>query len=636
MRKKHTAIFVLIVIIFLSLISIFISKPTDAYPPEITGGVLDLRNWSFEKDGMVTLKGEWTFYFNQFLTHEDFVSGNCPKPILIQVPSTRKSMAESKPFNENQYYGTLRLVVKLPDQWKPYGLKTNIILTSYQLYIDGRLSGEVGKVGTSRENSKPYYNILTTYFNPEQNEVELIYHTSDFWAQDSVITAPKLGLAQQISREQQIGLGRDLFLFGMLLIMGIYHVGLYFMRSKDPAPLYFAVFCLLFSLRMLLVGERFLPSRLELDFLLYGRVAYLCVFIGFSALCGFLYYTLEGLFPRWFLKTGTALGLVFGILMLWIPYYLADRMLMVYAAAGFALMGYSIIRLAVGLLRSYPFAQTVLLGFAMLGITFVNDFVYQITLSNTPSLIPLGVIVFTFTQAYTLSARFSSAFTEAERLSVENQTILQELKLMNSNLESLVEERTSDLQKAFKEMEAMSKTDYLTKLPNRRLALSIIEQLKEEGKSFCIGLADIDYFKEINDRYGHMKGDEILIQIAGILQHSVGDTGFAGRWGGEEFLLLLEINELKAMQEKAESNRRKVEDNRYTDIEEQITITIGLCQHTEDMSVSTMIAKADQYLYQGKAAGRNRCVIDGSVLQPAGADVPLTGLYCSQQEPICH
>ncbi|QOX61966.1 diguanylate cyclase [Anoxybacterium hadale] len=618
MRKKHTAIFVLIVIIFLSLISIFISKPTDSYPPEITGGVLDLRDWSFEKDGMVTLKGEWTFYFNQFLTHSDFMSGNCPKPILVQVPSTRKSMAESKPFNENQYYGTLRLVVKLPDQWKPYGLKTNIILTSYQLYIDGRLSGEVGKVGTSRENSKPYYNILTTYFNPEQNEVELIYHTSDFWAQDSVITAPKLGLAQQISREQQIGLGRDLFLFGMLLIMGIYHVGLYFMRSKDPAPLYFAVFCLLFSLRMLLVGERFLPSRLELDFFLYGRVAYLCVFIGFTALCGFLYYTLEGLFPRWFLKAGTALGLVFGILMLWIPYYLADRMLMVYAAAGFALMGYSIIRLAVGVLRSYPFAQTVLLGFAMLGITFINDFVYQITLSNTPSLIPLGVIVFTFTQAYTLSARFSSAFTDAERLSVENQTILQELKLMNSNLESLVEERTSDLQKAFKEMEAMSKTDYLTKLPNRRFALAKIEQLKEAGKSFCIGLADIDYFKEINDRYGHMKGDEILIQIAGILQHSVGDSGFAGRWGGEEFLLLLEINELKAIQEKAESIRRSVEDYRYSDIEEHITITIGICLYAEDMSVSTMIAKADQYLYQGKAAGRNRCVIDGSVLQPAG------------------
>ena len=173
--------------------------------------------------------------------------------------------------------------------------------------------------------------------------------------------------------------------------------------------------------------------------------------------------------------------------------------------------------------------------FSVLGITFINDFIYQITLTNTPSLIPLGVTVFTFTQAYTLSASFSSAFTKAEKLSIENELILSELKLMNSNLESLVEERTSDLQKALDEMDAMSKTDYLTKLPNRRLMLSRIEQLIQQNRSFYIGLADIDYFKDINDRYGHMKGDEILVQISEILHAVVGSCGFVGRWEVKSF-----------------------------------------------------------------------------------------------------
>lgn len=503
----------------------------------------------------------------------------------------------------------MRLVIKLPEGKKTYGLRTDIILTSYKLFIDGNLHGEVGKVGTGRENSVPYYNILTTYFNQESNEVELIYHTSDFTAQDCSIVPPKIGLASQISQEVQLGLGRDLFLFGMLLIMGIYHFGLYTMRPKDRAPLYFGVFCLLFSLRMLLVGERFLPSHLNLGFFVYGRLAYLSVFIGFTALCGFLYYALEGLFAKWFVKISLALGSLFGFLILWIPYSSADSLLMIYAVFAFALLGYAIIRLVVGIWEELPFANIVLLGFAFLGITLINDFIYQITLSNTPSLIPFGVSVFTFTQAYTLSTRFSYAFTRTEQLTEENKAILSELKLMNNNFESLVEERTSDLQKALEEMEVMSKTDYLTKLPNRRLVFAKIKELIEQQKGFYIGLADIDHFKEINDQFGHVKGDEILVLISAILSAAIGDSGFVGRWGGEEFLIILETEQSDMILGKANEIRRAVAEYWHADIGKSITMTLGLCQYRENTTLDILIASADEALYRGKLAGRNQCLI---------------------------
>lgn len=609
MKKKTAVVFILLVILILSTVSLFFHKPAAALPPEISGGVLDLSDWSFEESGTVSLEGNWSFYFNQFLTHEDFKEGVDIVPTHVKIPSSKKSMAEAKSFEGNQFYGTMRLVVKLPDHTDTYGLKSDIVLTSYRLYIDGNLYGEVGKAGTSQEESEPYYNTLTAYFHPESNEVELIYHTSDFWVEDSAIAAPEIGLADQISREQQLGLGRDLFLFGMLLIMGIYHFGLYFMRPNDRAPLYFGVFCLLFSLRMLMVGERFLPSRLELDFFIYGRIAYLCVFCGFSALCGFLHDTMEGLFAKWFVRAGLALGLVFGAIALWIPYRLADSLLMIYALFGFLLLGYAIVRLVVGVKKSYPFALTVLLGFVVLGGTFVNDFIYQLTLANTPSLIPLGVMVFTFTQAYTLSARFSNAFTKVERLSTENESILKELKLMNSNLESLVKERTADLQKALDEMEDMSKTDYLTKLPNRRLALAKIDQLIKQKKDFYIAIADIDHFKDINDRFGHVKGDEILIRISEILHRAVGSCGIVSRWGGEEFLIVLETDQVNSVPEKAEEIRRAVEEYRHQDIGKNITITLGLSRYAENLSINSMIASADKYLYKGKRAGRNRCMI---------------------------
>ena len=319
MRKKIATIFVIITLIILLSAMLFLNKSTATQPPKPINGVLDLSNWSFEKDGIVSLAGTWSFYFNRFLTHDDFVKGQDVMPTPLEVPSTQASMAPIKPFTENKFYGTMRLVIKLPEGKQTYGLRTDIILTSFKLYIDGNLQGEVGNVGRSRETSVPYYNILTSYFDPESNEVELIYHTADFTAQDCTIVAPKIGLASQISREVQLGLGRDLFLFGMLLIMAIYHFGLYIMRTKDRAPLYFGVFCLLFALRMLLVGERFLPSHLNLDFFVYGRMAYLSVFVGFAALCGFLHYALDGLFAKWFVKLSIALGSLFGFLILWIP-----------------------------------------------------------------------------------------------------------------------------------------------------------------------------------------------------------------------------------------------------------------------------------------------------------------------------
>ena len=609
MRKKIAAIFVIIPLIILLSTTLFLNKPTVVQPPKPINGVLDLSNWSFEKKGTVSLEGEWSFYFNRLLTHEDFVKGVDVMPTPIEIPSTQESMAPFKPFAENKFYGTMRLVIKLPEGSSTYGLRTDIILTSFKLYIDGNLQGEVGKVGTSRENSVPYYNLLTTYFNPESREVELIYHTSDFTAEDCTIVAPKIGLASQISQEVQLGLGRDLFLFGMLLIMEIYHFGLYIMRPKDRAPLYFGVFCLLFALRMLLVGERFLPSHWNLSFLVYGRMAYMCVFIGFAALCGFLHYALDGLFAKWFVKISIALGSLFGFLILWIPYSSADLLLMIYAVFAFILLAYAMIRLVIGVLKSVPFANIVVLGFAFLGITFINDFIYQITLSNTPSLIPFGVSIFTFTQAYTLSARFSNAFTRAEQLSVQNKSILSELKLMNSNLESLVKERTSDLQKALEEMEVMSKTDYLTKLPNRRLVLAKIKELIEQKQDFYIGLADIDHFKDINDRFGHVKGDEILVLLSGLLSTAIGDCGFVGRWGGEEFLIVLETDQFDTILGKANEIRRAVEEYCHEDISKNITMTIGLCQYRENTSLDILIASADEALYRGKLAGRNQCMI---------------------------
>lgn len=611
MKKRWIHVSILIVMV-LSMISFLFYKPSTVQILKPVNGVLDLRNWSFEEDGIIPLEGTWDFYYKQFLTHDDFVKGVEDSPDRIQVPSTNRSLAAARPSADKQFYGTLRLLIKLPDTSVIYGLKSRTILAAYRMYIDGVFIGEIGKAGTDAESSVPYYNNLTAYISPDQQEIELIYHTSDFTTKNFAITAPRIGLASQIALEGQWGLAKDLFLFGMLLIMGIYHLGLFFIRTKDCAPAYFGVFCLLFALRMLLVGERFLPNLFPLDFYLYGRMAYLCVYLGYSALCGFLHHALDGLLGKVFFRMGAALGILSAVAAAWIPYGMMDSLLLIFAGLGFIQLLYIIARLFIGMIKAHPFAGSILLGFAALGISLVNDLIYQFTLVNKPSLIPIGLSIFTLTQAYTLSVRFMDAFAKVEQLSVENESILTEMKQMNTNLESLVQERTVELQKTLHEMEIMSETDYLTKLPNRRMVLSEIKQLIEANADFYIALADIDHFKEINDRFGHVKGDEILVRLSAILQNAVGGCGFVGRWGGEEFLIVLEKACAEDILEKANEIRMAVERYWHEDIGAKVTITIGICPFRAAATVVETIANADMALYQGKAIGRNQCIITGN------------------------
>lgn len=606
--KKWIGIIVIILGFFgVVIIGVLGMNSKGPQQPKPINGVLDLSHWSFEDKGIVRLDGEWSFYYNQFLTHEDFENGLEKSPTPITVPSTKRSVAINKGIPENKFYGTMRLIVKLPDQYQVYGLRSDIVLTSFKLYVDGTYYGEAGKVGEDKENSKPEYTTMYSYISPQSNEIEIIYQTSDFYVGDCAIVVPKLGLARQISGVAQRGLGLDMFLFGMLLIMGIYHMVLYAMRRHDKAPLYYGIFCLSFSLRMLLVGERYLPNTFGFDFFVFARMAYSCVFIGFSALCGFLYYALEGLFFKWFIRICIVTGILFTALTVILPFSLYDRLLIVYAIFGISAMGYIIVRLVQGVWKAVPFTNIVLIGFVCLGVTFINDLIYQVTLANRASLIPIGVCLFTLTQTYTLSARFSSAFTKVEHLSLENETILSRLKDVNSNLESMVEARTTDLQNALEEMDIMSKTDYLTKLPNRRLMVQEMEQLIAKQESFFIAVLDIDHFKVINDTYGHDKGDEVLKRLSDILISSVGENGVVGRWGGEEFLMVLLSDQSKTILKRANEIRKNVEKYVIDELGASITVTIGLCPYSPNNSLNTCIANADKALYLGKVNGRNQC-----------------------------
>lgn len=157
-----------------------------------------------------------------------------------------------------------------------------------------------------------------------------------------------------------------------------------------------------------------------------------------------------------------------------------------------------------------------------------------------------------------------------------------------------------------------ARTDLLTGLVNRR---ELDDRFRAEkslaerhATTFCIAIADIDHFKRVNDTYGHLAGDRILTNIAYILASSLRTEDICGRWGGEEFLLILPHIDLDSAAVVAEKLRRAVE-NSHTEWEDQtidVTISLGVAAFRPGMSQEACIAAADEALYRAKSNGRNR------------------------------
>ena len=153
------------------------------------------------------------------------------------------------------------------------------------------------------------------------------------------------------------------------------------------------------------------------------------------------------------------------------------------------------------------------------------------------------------------------------------------------------------------------RTDALTGLSNR---VRLDEALQNEmhrtqryGNTFSIIILDIDHFKRVNDTHGHLAGDAVLKKIAGVLAANLRQTDTAGRWGGEEFLILLPHQGRPTARALAEKLRTAIESTAFPGIG-RITSSFGVAAYAAQDSVESLVKRADAALYAAKRAGRNR------------------------------
>ena len=188
--------------------------------------------------------------------------------------------------------------------------------------------------------------------------------------------------------------------------------------------------------------------------------------------------------------------------------------------------------------------------------------------------------------------------------------------IIESNLDNEVTGHINTLLEVYQNqyrLIARINNDQLTKLGNRHALENKFYDLFHFGKNkrrtkekqACVGIFDIDHFKSINDTFGHLYGDEVLVHLSQLMLNTFRDTDFLFRYGGEEFVVILTDLDLKQAYNVLERFRKKVEEYSFPFVG-NVTISLGLTSLNRSLDSITMIAQADKALYYAKENGRNQ------------------------------
>jgi serine phosphatase RsbU (regulator of sigma subunit) len=407
-------------------------------PYQAKSGVLDLSGVDFDKTGLISLDGEWNYTFGKLI-----------------YPSASPTEWETNftlpaPWNGTLYRGKVlseygcasyRLNLVLPRDFDSIcGFKITPICLSYRFFVNGKLVSHSGIPSEHRITYHPEWKPDTIVLRMQPGTNELVFQAANYdHVHGGIEYSILFGNAAQIVANHESLMGTDLFLIGVLIIMGIYHLALFALRRKDFSALYFGIFCLLIALRTSVTGEKILEQMLpSIPFEVTTKFEYIpipmCMYF-FQVYMNVLFPAEVLSFQKW-ISEGSSI-LVFFLVLLF-PQKIYGHIFPWYNLLMVAVMVLMLIMLVRAVLKKREGSYILSAGFLFIAVTMLNDILYVNQFIATGYYIPLGVFMFIFSQSFLLSQRFSKAFVKVEVMG-------DQLSLYSQDLEKQVQERTSEL-----------------------------------------------------------------------------------------------------------------------------------------------------------------------------------------------
>lgn len=525
----------LLFLVFFLCVYLFTGKDNSRHYSE--KGILDLRNWQPEQNGILSLCGEWNFYWNRFVSYPEYTAGYIVPDIAANVPDVWNNYSMKGENLPGFGYATYVLKVVNVPKGMPISLRLPSFSTAYKCYINDRLVSSNGRVGTTAQESEPEYMPQVVEFTPESESFIILFHVSNFtYARGGMWYAINMGTPEQIREMDQAIADKDLFLFGALSVMAFYYLVLFLLRREDKSSLYYVFMCLIFAARTMIYGDylvyRLIPS---ISFRAIISISYitLCWFSICSA------FMVAGLFPkensRKVLKAGLVYGLFAMLLFLITPISFYTRWVNIVQALAILFGAYSVYALGLAFVRRRKDAGIVLLGGLVVLACAMHDVLYNnnIILSDEGELVSFSLFILLLLQSFILSRRSSEAFGNVHMLSTK---LLRLDKIKDEFLANTSHELRTPLSGILGITEAMLKGIDGELNVRQKQNLSIVADSSRRLANLVNDILD----------YSKMKNGDILlnirpIQIEGLIRTSV--KVFQQLAGSKNFVILSEIPE---------------------------------------------------------------------------------------------
>ena len=418
--RRLVFMLMLITVIIISCTYVF-AENIYASELQIKKGFLDATEYDFENDHIISLDGEWEFYWNELLEPDDFKNADVLKRAeFIQVPSKWTS------YKLDSFgHATYRLRVKT-DSVAPLMVHFKRLDIASKIWINGKLEAQNGKIGKNKEDSKPVPHERLMLAEPSNGELEIIIQVSNYHVlNNGLIKSIEIGSINKILETRDLKSTLNYILIGIYLFASIYHLGLYIIRRKEKGNLWFGLFCGVFTLRNLINSEiaQFIFPKEWLFFLSTRSVVYASLF----ALITFMLYLIS-LFPnvidKFHMNLFKYLSITYFIL-LTIPSNLLiiegnALIISVFSSIFTYLFIYLIIK---GFKKGFKGSIPLILSTIFFLVIGIHDGMARSGVIISPYLIPYGLGVYILTQVFILASKFTDAFNKVEIFSKELLTV---------------------------------------------------------------------------------------------------------------------------------------------------------------------------------------------------------------------
>jgi signal transduction histidine kinase len=408
-------------------------------------GILDLSDYDFIASGPVELKGEFEFYWNQMLSPP--LENYKGEMTYINVPGSWTHLNDEHPEIDRFGFATYRVLILLPEQVDEMAFRIQDVYSASSYILNGKAIDYLGFPGVNKYQtviriSRP---IMIAAVNEQQ--IELLIRVSNFENHLSgIVGGITMGRVDQMQEARQKELFGGHFLIGAFLIIGIYFLGLYLIRTEQYR-LYFSVLCFLMALRVTIIEEIPLLNTLNLNGLTMTRLDYLNIYLfaPFFILMIRSIFPIE--FPKLVFRISMWVSVVFIVIVVVSPISLFTFTLPWFFGFFIAVSITFVYVIVMAWIRGRSHAPAFTLGLLILFSGTLNDMLNEIEVIDTLYMVHYTMFVYLLVYAYIFADK-------SNYLQKKSQKLADEISLVKNNLEELVEQRTTELQSMSSELES--------------------------------------------------------------------------------------------------------------------------------------------------------------------------------------